>query len=399
MLISNCDGDGKPTVGVITLYYHSRNCGGLLQAYALCKSLESIGYNAQQICYSGASHSSSERCAGFLTKLRKKGPWYSLLAIVKKIEYVFYFRLNAKKIEKGSKPFVEFEKMVSHSSKVYNNQSIECTVGEYTAFITGSDQVWNWSGGTHRFKAYFLNFVPTDVKKVAYAASISCPYIPEELQPFYNEAVERLDAVSLRERSSLELFPEEIRKKIDVVVDPTMLLIGDEWASTLNLSSCPVEGKFIFCYLLDPSKEEVKTIKRISRTLGLPIVMRPNMTCSPVSYDKKLADIPDYDMGPAEFVNYIRNATLVVTNSFHGSVFSILFHTPFFVVKRQSKVSMHSRIESLLGDYGLEERLLEYGFDEALVRNHLDIDWTYVDSQLEKNRKYSMDWLKRALED
>ena len=123
------------------------------------------------------------------------------------------------------------------------------------------------------------------------------------------------------------------------------------------------------------------------------------MTCSPVSFDKKLADIPDYDMGPKEFVNYIRNATVVVTNSFHGSVFSILFHTPFFVVKRQSKVSMHSRIESLLGDYGLEDRLLEHGFDEASVRNHLDIDWIYVDSQLAKNRKYSMDWLKRALED
>lgn len=397
---------GQKPVGIISLYYKNYNCGGLLQSLALCRAIGKLGTSAEQICYDrGQPNIQTESFRRKLLRSLKTGTFF--LSLKTKVA----IRLHRGEIEAARKyraeTFTPFEKMIPHSAETYDSDNIASALDWYSCFVTGSDQVWSWAlaGVTDESESmskgripYFLNFVPDDVKKVAYAASISCPYIPDKLQPFYFRAVERLDAVSLRERSSLELFPEEIRKKIDVVVDPTMLLTGDEWASTLNLSSCPVEGKFIFCYLLDPSKKEVKDVKKISKILGLPIVMRPNMTCSPVSYDKKLADIPDYDMGPTEFVNYIRNATLVVTNSFHGSVFSILFHTPFFVVKRLSKVSMHSRIESLLGDYGLEDRLLEHGFDEALVRNHLDVDWTYVDSQLEKNRKYSMDWLKRALE-
>lgn len=191
----------------------------------------------------------------------------------------------------------------------------------------------------------------------------------------------------------MNLFPSPLKQKIDVVVDPTMLLSGDQWTSFLGLQPCGVNDKFIFCYFLDPSKEEVMAAKKISKLLELPIVMRPNMNGSSFSYDIKLADNPDYNMGPKEFVNYIKNATLVITNSFYGSVFSILFHTPFFVLKRKSKVSMHSRLESLLGDYGLESRLLELNFDKARVKNSLPVDWAYVDRLLEKNRQDSINWL------
>ena len=120
---------------------------------------------------------------------------------------------------------------------------------------------------------------------------------------------------------------------------------------------------------------------------------------SPTSYDYHLADIDDFNMGPKEFVNYIKDASIVLTNSFHAAVFSIQFHTPFYVIKRESKVSMSSRLDSLLDDYGLKDRQISETFDEADVSGYDSIDWDRVDSILNKNREFSIQWLKNALTD
>lgn len=386
------------SVGIISLYNHNYNCGGLLQAAALCEILKKLGYNAEQICF----HKSKEH-----------EPKKSLL---QKIEYHVrekdFFQIVSLKIASKLHPnymkdfpksFISFESWVPHSERVYTEDTIAEVIEKYDIFITGSDQVWSWqfnsiegSDKQPYLDAYFLNFVPADKLKIAYAPSIACPYIPDNLKQYYIDSINRLDAVSIREKSSLDLFPDDLRKKITPVCDPTLLLNGEQWCKSLNLNEKKTE-QYIFLYLLNPSKSDRKIVRKLSKITGLKVITSPNITMSPTSYDYHLADIDDFNMGPKEFVNYIKDASLVLTNSFHAAVFSIQFHTPFYIIKRESKVSMSSRLDSLLDDYGLQDRQISETFDESTVSGYDNIDWDRVDVILNKNRDFSMQWLKNAL--
>lgn len=395
-------------VGIVSLYYHNTNCGGLLQAFALCKVLELMGLSAEQICIdeNGFKIFPTEKIISKVVRKIKTEGFLPLFKIARdKISNILHHRdycthLNA---------FSVFEKKISHSNLVYSLGTLSELAKEYDVFISGSDQVWSWAlkyidekyvDKTQEYNQlldiYFLRFVPENKLKIAYAPSIACPYIPDNLKQYYYDSINRLDAVSIREKSSLDLFPDDLRKKITPVCDPTLLLNGEQWCKSLNLDKKKTE-QYIFLYLLNPSKSDRKIVKRLSKITGLKVITSPNITMSPTSYDYHLADIDDFDMGPKEFVNYVKDASLVLTNSFHAAVFSIQFHTPFYVINRESKVSMSSRLDSLLDDYGLKDRQISETFDEADVSGYDNIDWDRVDNILNKNRDFSIQWLKNAL--
>ena len=248
---------------------------------------------------------------------------------------------------------------------------------------------------------FMLRFVPDQTVKIAYGASISCPEIPTDLQEYFFNSVRRLDAISIRESSSLDLFPPDLRKRITPVLDPTLLMNKNDWCKALNLPASRKHRKpYIFLYLLNPCHEDRVAVRRIADLLGLPVITRPNiiqLTRSKDALDSNLADVEDYRMGPKEFVHYIRDAELVLTNSFHAAVFSMNFHTPFYVFQRTSKVSMQSRMESLASDYDLAERFLSYDFSDDVVRPYDRIDWEKVDRILGEKRRQSMTFLENAL--
>ena len=390
--------ENRIRVGIITMYYTSNNCGGLLQAFALCDVLNTLeGSEAEQICLNQSIFLPTD---SLKTRIRK---YISFFGVRKFAISVLSKFIREKKIATELQPnsniFRKFEHLIPHSETVYSYFDIEKTINQYDIFITGSDQVWNWVDAPEaRLNVFFLRFVPDDKLKIAYAPSIACPYIPDNLKQYYYDSINRLDAVSIREKSSLDLFPDDLRKKITPVCDPTLLLNGEQWCKSLNLDEKKTE-QYIFLYLLNPSKSDRKIVKRLSKITGLKVITSPNITMSPTSYDYHLADIDDFNMGPKEFVNYIKDASLVLTNSFHAAVFSIQFHTPFYVIKRESKVSMSSRLDSLLDDYGLKDRQISETFDEADVSGYDSIDWDRVDSILNKNREFSIQWLKNALTD
>ena len=393
-------------VGILSLYYKNRNCGAQLQALALCKVVSKMGYDAEQICYDAGSVQAKK------TKIKKifnkLGLPKFFLFLLKRLVYMTVIA-NSPYTKKSNQVFDDFEKIVSHSNIVYTTKNIYESVDRYNIFVCGSDQVWNWSHTmtdesinaevcVHPLDVYMLKFVPLEKKKIAYAASIACPTIPENLKEYYKKNINRLNYVSIREKDSLNLFDKSIQSKIVSVLDPTLLLSNEEWSHILNLNNAKKYNKYIFCYFLDPSKEDRNAIKRISKVLNIPVITHPNLNNHIHSYDKGIADFEDYGMGPKEFVQYIKNADLVVTNSFHASVFSMQFHTPFYIFKRDSKVSMHSRLTSFVTEYHFENRLLEYSFKNKELSNYSDIDWSFSDEQLLKNRKLSYSWLKRALE-
>ena len=412
-------------VGILTQYFHSCNCGGLLQAFALCSVLRAKGQEATQVCYDLDGVILQERMPAVGNEptpviprvVRHIRNGNLIVAVKDAIRQSLYarrqehdIRIKADSIQR----FYCFGDDIPHSPKVYDQSNVEEILDIYDTFITGSDQVWNW---TWKFDEkeqtwssdiqkkilddMFLRFVPEDVLKIAYAPSISCPNIPTGIQQYYEESVSRLDAISIRESSSRELFPPDLRKRITPVLDPTLLMDKNDWCKALNL---PISRKrrkpYIFLYLLGPCQEDRVVVRRIADLLGLPVITRPNiiqLTRSKDALDSNLADVEDYRMGPKEFVHYIRDAELVLTNSFHAAVFSMNFHTPFYVFQRTSKVSMQSRMESLASDYDLAERFLSYDFSDDVVRPYDRIDWEKVDRILGEKRRQSMTFLENAL--
>lgn len=394
-------------IGIISLYYKNRNCGGLLQAFSLCKILSSLGVNAEQICIDEKSFYVIDN--HFLKKLIDKVKKGGVFSLVRASKIKLEGKIRSLSFSGYIKSFASFEAEIPHSEKVYSRASIPDLANDYDLFISGSDQVWSWAlkyiddsfvdkskKYNQLLDVYFLRFVSDEKLKIAYAPSIACPYIPDNLKQYYFDSINRLDAVSIREKASLELFPDELKNKITPVCDPTLLLNSKQWCDALNLSE-KKDGKYIFIYLLNPVKKDRIVVKRIKKITGLKTVTCPNITMSPSSYDYHLADIDDFNLGPKEFVNYIKNASLVITNSFHAAVFSMQFHTPFYVVDRESKVSMGSRLDSLLDEYCLSDRKLSQDFSEDEVKIYDNIDWSSVDDILNGKRTFSLNWLKNAL--
>ena len=399
-------------IGILSLYYKNPNCGAQLQALALCKVLEGLGYEPEEVCYNpNINHSIRQRLK---YELREIGIIKLTILVIRKCFYKVrnYIIRNSKRAKQSNQTFEDFEKMVPHSDKVYTTNSIYDVINEYDVFVCGSDQIWNWSTTTFEsmelydesctqpLDVYMLKFVPSGKRTIAYAASIACPFIPDHLKNYYEHNINRIDYVSIREKESLNLFDKETQCKITSVLDPTLLLSGDEWSQILSLENSKIYNKYIFCYFLNPSLADRKALLRISKILNMPIVTHPNINNDRFrSHDKGIADFEDYGMGPKEFLQYIKNADLVLTNSFHASVFSMQFHTPFYIFKRDSKVSMHSRLSSFVEEYHLEKRFLEYSFDDSDLEGYKEICWDFSDKQLNYNRIASYSWLKKALEE
>ena len=253
------------------------------------------------------------------------------------------------------KKFSDFMEIIGYEGP-YDSLSIKGSLKKYDVFLTGSDQVWNpdW----HK-DVYYLDFVPDDIPKISYAASIGKNQLTEKQLDYAIPKIKRLDYISVREKEAKDILQPYIDKEIKVI-----------------------------------------KIKQIAKVLNLKIVFLPHIFFQYELADEDFADIDLYDVGPAEFVGLIKNAEMVITDSFHGCVFSIIYHKKFWALKRHKdteKENMNSRLYTLFGNLGLEERLLDD--DQQLTKDELlkDINYGAVDTKLEVLKKNSMDFLEYAL--
>lgn len=401
-------------IGIISRYYRNSNCGGLLQAFAMCVVLRQLGFDAEQICYDDSvayqlavANEDHPRERPLFVKVLSIIRQDGMLGIVPRIlEKMDEKRFRRRKIDIAipEDVFRKFADGIPHSARFYTNEDIVNVGNDYDAYVVGSDQVWNWAINwfftlpANHFEfpqpldVTLLRFVSDGKPRIAYAASLSCPYIPDGLKDLYFSSISRFDAISIREKDSLSLFPPQLKDRIRVVEDPTLLLSSNEWRDLLDIR--PEKDGTIFCYFLGGEVKDGKSAKRISKILGMPI------SAATYACNYGHVDIEYHDMGPREFVQHIMNASLVLTNSFHASLFSIQFHTPFYVFDRKWAVSMTSRLTSLLSDYGLQDRMITHDFDKRKIRSsYSDIDWSRVDEIIKKRREYSIDFLKTSLKD
>ena len=260
--------------------------------------------------------------------------------------------------------------------------------------MVGSDQVW----GPFSLYAKFYNllFVDDRIPKFSYASSFGV----SNIHPCQKDAVahylNRINRIGVREQRGKEIVKELTGRDAEVVLDPTLLLSQGEWARNIDESRCKVGEPYILCYVLGERKDIRGVIKELGEKTGLKIVNLPHID-NYHAMDNSLGDINLYDVGPFDFIRLIRDADYVVTDSFHGSVFSILFHKKFITFYRQdpkAKGSTHSRIDSLFSIFNIKDRIYKTDIYDSIQK---EIDYDYVDGKLEEMRKDSITFLTDSL--
>lgn len=383
----------KP-IGLVTCYFH-HNYGSMLQAYATEMIMQQMGLPFQTIaCKAPINYMKGNKLLYIIKKLLI-ADWKMRLGKMK-IEHEKKINPNfARNWDIRNKAFNEFANTYFHVSPYCKNrEELSNMAKNYAAFLVGSDQLWRTDSVEHGY--YTLEWVPDDIRKIAYSTSIGVKKVPwfqvEKNKRFMN----RFDYIALREQSACDLVYKLTGRKVQVVLDPTLLFTGEQWMG-IQQKEALIEGKYIFCYLLGNNPEQREFIKQVKAKTGYKIVALQHLD-EYIPSDEDFADESPY-VGPREFLNYIRNAEYVFTDSFHCTVFSILYKKNFFTFNRfaeGAKQSTNTRIDNLLNLAGLENRRMTISktIEDVL---HMTSNFEEVDERLNKLRNYSMNYLQEAL--
>lgn len=381
-------------LGICVCYQH-RNYGSQLQSYATTVELKRRGIDFEIIRYK------KKITPALLLKSlpRLFNPVFIndrvLVRYQKKLKLLMHPQLKQNNNIRNS-CLAKFSKehFTSLSPMYYGYDELCKAAEKYDAVMVGSDQLWAPSGITSNF--YNLMFAPDEKTKISYAASFGVSQIEKKYHNLYNQFLSRMDFISVRENSGKKLVESLSDKSAEVVVDPVLLLDKEDWDREIPDKRL-YDEPYIFAYFLGKSPEYRNAVTEFARKNGLKIVTSHHMD-SYNKADESFGDYAPFDIGPAEFVNLIRNAEYVFTDSFHGSVFSMLYKKKFLVFNRYSDKSIsskNSRIDSFCRNYGLSERRFDGNIDD--VDNEIDFDT--VHKKVENHRAESRAFLDRALRD
>lgn len=363
-------------IGIIT-FHRAINYGAVLQTVGLYQTLKNMkkssGIEIEIIDYRNA----------FIEKMYSPFYSYNDSLIKSLVKVPLYFGLKFSKKRK----FMDFIKENVILSKKYTQMNINDAETEYDIIITGSDQVWN--DRCAEFDAvYFLNFVKESFKKNSYAASLGMKKIPQELEKEYKERLQDFNNLSVREESAnVKLTQLLERKDIQTVLDPT--LICDEMMWKKMASELFAQEKYILLYMVNSPIELLEFAKKLSQKTGYPIYFISDKLFSRHKALNYLSNV-----SPQEFLGLIKNAEYVVTNSFHGTAFSIIFEKNFYV-ELNTNMGINNRAKELLELTDLLERDIQY-YEEIGISKI--INWNEVKRKLEIERKSSLDYLKQMID-
>lgn len=385
-------------IAIVSCYFQ-RNYGSVLQAYATQMALDKLGYENETINISGFYGEIKKAKMLYFAKasltsdilLYKLGMAKTVLKRkISKNDYALNSHIRAEKFEAFSKQHFKL-------SPIYNSKAElgrKCETN-YSTVLVGSDQLW--LPGNIAADYYTLNFVPESVNTVAYATSFGQSSLPKDSEKKASVFLKRIRHISVREESGQKLIKELVGRDVPVVCDPTLLFTGDEWMS-IQQKTPIINGKYIFCYFLGNNPSHREFAKRLKKETGYKIISLTHLD-EFVKSDEGYADETPYDIDPVDFLNLIRNAEYVCTDSFHCSVFSILYKRPFFTFRRyarNTKQSTNSRLDTLFKLVGIYGRIMN-GDEEIEKCLSLEIDFDSVYKHLDIIRKNSYDYLLNAL--
>ncbi|MDE6425622.1 MAG: polysaccharide pyruvyl transferase family protein [Ruminococcus sp.] len=369
-------------IGVITWWRN--NYGSILQAYALQQALKELGYSDCEVI------SQYDKNPATVKNLFKKLGSLGLTSTIK----IGFWKFGFSKMKNRTAAMMNFvNKHLQVSDVNYTEQTIQNANNIYDTFICGSDQIWNPTL-TKLNSIYWLTFVKGEKRKIAYAPSIGVKSLIPEQKGIIQHNLSTFNAVSCREISGTRLLNGVLgNHKCKKVVDPTLLVKKQVWDMLSDTSKN--EEKYIFVYFLRCGKEQRKIVEKFAQSKNLKIFSMPFLEPEFAEmYDLFFGDRKVWGASPADFITYIRNAEYVFTDSFHASVFSIIYHRDFYVFPKKGKAQME-RLLSLFHENGIEDRIVN-SIEEISTKK--TIDWDMVDQMVDSHRKDSQNYLRTALE-
>lgn len=380
----------KKKIGIITIL-KVNNYGAELQAYATQKVLQLMGYDAEIIDYLFYKNPCHKR-----TRMSRPTARMSLKKHLEECLFPIIANWKTRRFRKAQNErnakFEKFHKEYTRMSVCYDTiDKLKSAKLDYDVLMTGSDQVWN-PGIYSSLDPYLLKFGDENIKRIAYAASFGVSQVPDDVRDYYKEALNRYTAIGVREDNAVNLVKSLSGKDATLVLDPTLLLDKEQWMKVAK----PVEGlpdkPYVLIYELSDIPYIKKVAMHISEKMGMPIV-RICKNASPEDKEEEILNI--IDAGPAEFLYLFDKAGYVVTNSFHGTAFSVNFGKQFYTVIPLGK-SNNSRQKSILKLMGCEERMLTEGSEMPAIER---LDTNRIVKRLEEERQKSIYFLKNAIDE
>ena len=378
-------------VGIVSCYFKN-NYGSMLQAYATQKFLDNNNIPNETINIKKLTDFSKGKKKYYCSQVTNFNFIKTKFGMMK---LKIYSKTNPKLKNNffiRKKVFEEFKHNFNLSKQFTTYQELhDYSENAYSDVIVGSDQLWLPVNVVADY--YTLNWTPQNVNKISYATSFGISSIPNRYVKKYNYFLNRIDNLSVREESGAKLVKKIADREAALVCDPTLLLNQEEWMEIQD-SKPIIEDDYIFCYFLGKNIVHRKFVEKLKKLTGYKIVSI-NHIDEYVKYSDIYADVIPYDAGPKEFVNYIKNAKIVCTDSFHGTMFSLINNINFFAFNRfkeSEQMSTNSRIETLLNVLDIKDRLIEGTEDlDKLMSNKINFD--VVNKKLEQYRTYSRKWL------
>lgn len=381
--------------GVVIMHNNQNNYGTSLQGFATVHVIKKMGYPFRIIRY--------------IKKRTLKEIVFSSIGLIRSgaLKSVF-FTFSKKRFKKKNPGFAklmnERTKVVNQFKKIHFDPISDFYVGyknlqagslNYDVVFVGSDQVWGPLSLYSRF--YNLLFVDKKIPQFSYASSFGKSFIFNWQKKGTREYLEKMDAIGVRELRGKEIVEEISNKKAKVVLDPTLLLTKEDWEDAIANSKKEIKEPYILSYILGPRIDTRQSIMELGKKTGLKVIAFRHMDWYEPA-DESFGDIPIFDADCLDFIKLLSNAQYICTDSFHCTIFSILFHKQFMTFYRlptTDKMSSHTRIDSILGLLNLKERIFKENLYSQM--NEL-IKYKDVDVLLENLRQESLDFLKNSLE-
>lgn len=353
----------------MTITNNGSNYGNQLQNYAVIKCLQNLGIEHVETLFNvdGGEHYAS-------IKRNIKNRISSILKIGNYLD------------KKKEAKFFSFGKKYLNYTNPFTG-SIDSE--KYDYYICGSDQIWNLNFPCNNihYDYIFMKFAPKE-KCVSFSASIGTSSLSHDQEKILKEGVLHFKSVSVREEKGADLIKEISGMETQVLLDPTMLIDRSEWDLIMKKPQ-NIQENYLLCYFLGHIATDTKNkIENWAKLYNLSVVW----------LNSELGDDVSKSAGPREFIYYFKHAKLVCTDSFHGTVFSILYHTPFVVFERQELVvkeseKMNSRLETLLEKFNLEARN-----NKSVDKNVIEMSFDGCEEVLCYEREKAYKYLEKALD-
>lgn len=352
----------------LTTWFHHQNYGTALQAIALFEVIKSFGYDVDVVDYIPHNTRYTNEKHTFFSDSER---------------FVDEARTNR---------FEQFvEKSFEFTKKCVDDEDFISLNKKYKAFVAGSDQIWSPIVFDSR---YYLDYVSDNRKKISYGSSFGVPIVKNDMvRDRMANLMSQFAHLAAREDAGVRLIQEVAERDAIQVLDPTLLLSYDEWTKIIPPRKSKKKDKYILCYFLGDNQNQWKHVERISKQYKLPVKVIPTFT-----KDESYGEL-QHGVGPVELIKLIDSAELVLTDSFHGSLFAIIYSKPFYAFERFHKddpVSQNSRLYNILKLLNIKDHLIGY---EDQIRSKYDdkIDFIKIHKIIDENRQHSVAYLKDSL--